>query len=196
MSAAARPASAAAAVAASGGPSPAATRRVSDMERVYIGLGSNLAQPLQQLRAALAALAELPLTRLDGVSSFYASDPLGPPDQPRYVNAVAALDTALAPLELLDALQRIERQQGRVRKAQRWGPRTLDLDILLFGDRQLHDERLTVPHYHMHARPFVLYPLAELAPELRLPDGRPLGALLDDCPFQGLERLPAAPQSG
>lgn len=166
------------------------------MERVYIGLGSNLEQPLQQLRAALAALAELPQTRLDGVSSFYASDPLGPPDQPRYVNAVAALDTELAPLQLLDALQRIEQRQGRVRKAQRWGPRTLDLDILLFGDRQLHDERLTVPHYHMHARPFVLYPLAEIAPELHLPDGRPLSTLLDQCPFQGLERLPAVAQSG
>ncbi len=166
------------------------------MERVYIGLGSNLEQPMQQLRAALAALEELPHTRFDAVSSFYASDPLGPPDQPRYVNAVAALDTALLPLELLDALQRIEQQQGRVRKAQRWGPRTLDLDILLFGDRQLNDERLTVPHYHMHARPFVLYPLAEIAPGLHLPDGRPLSTLLDQCPFQGLERLAAAPQSG
>ena len=159
------------------------------MERVYIGLGSNLAEPLQQLRSALAALGDLPRTALAGHSSFYASDPLGPPDQPRYVNAVAALDTDLQPHELLDALQRIELEQGRVRKAERWGPRTLDLDILLFGERLIDDERLKVPHYHMHARPFVLYPLAELAPDGRLPDGRRLSELLATCPFSGLERL-------
>jgi 2-amino-4-hydroxy-6-hydroxymethyldihydropteridine diphosphokinase len=159
------------------------------MERVYIGLGSNLAEPLQQLRGALAALAELPQTQLSATSSFYASDPLGPADQPRYVNAVAALDTALGPLALLDALQAIELNQGRTRKAERWGPRTLDLDILLFGQRHLDEPRLTVPHYHMHARPFVLYPLAELAPDLVLPDGRALQQLLEACPFQGLERL-------
>lgn len=159
------------------------------MERVYIGLGSNLAEPLTQLRGALAALAALPQSRLLATSSFYASDPLGPADQPRYVNAVAALDTELAPLALLDALQAIEANQGRVRKAERWGPRTLDLDILLFGERLLDEPRLRVPHYHLHARPFVLYPLAELAPELRLPDGRRLAELLAACPFAGLERL-------
>ncbi|MBC9249455.1 2-amino-4-hydroxy-6-hydroxymethyldihydropteridine diphosphokinase [Pseudomonas alcaligenes] len=161
------------------------------MERVYIGLGSNLAEPRQQLQAALSALAALPASQLVATSSFYASDPLGPPDQPRYVNAVAALDTNLQPLELLDALQRIEQEQGRVRKAERWGPRTLDLDILLFGERLLAEERLTVPHYHMHARAFVLYPLAELAADLQLPDGRRLAELLAACPFSGLERLPA-----
>ena len=125
------------------------------MPRVYIGLGSNLAEPVQQLQAALTAIGKLPRCRLVAVSSLYASDPLGPPDQPRYVNAVAALDCALTPLELLDALQAIEREQGRERKAERWGPRTLDLDILLFGDLQLDEERLCVPHYHMHARAFV-----------------------------------------
>jgi len=159
------------------------------MERVYIGLGSNLATPLAQLRSALAALAALPHTRLIAQSSFYASDPLGPADQPRYVNAVAALDTELSPLALLDALQTIELEQGRTRKAERWGPRTLDLDILLFGERLLDEPRLTVPHYHMHARAFVLYPLAEIAPALQLPDGRALTELLSACPFVGLERL-------
>lgn len=159
------------------------------MERVYIGLGSNLAEPLEQLRGALTALAALPQTQLLARSSFYASDPLGPADQPRYVNAVAALDSALEPLVLLDALQAIELSQGRERKAERWGPRTLDLDILLFGERLLNQARLTVPHYHMHARAFVLYPLAELAPALRLPDGRALSELLAACPFAGLERL-------
>lgn len=159
------------------------------MERVYIGLGSNLATPLEQLRSALAALAALPQTQLVAQSSFYASDPLGPADQPRYVNAVAALDTELSPLALLDALQTIELEQGRTRKAERWGPRTLDLDILLFGERQLDEPRLTVPHYHMHARAFVLYPLAEIAPDLQLPDDRALTELLSACPFVGLERL-------
>lgn len=163
------------------------------MERVYIGLGSNLADPLTQLRSALAALAALPQTSLAAQSSFYASDPLGPADQPRYVNAVAALDSDLEPLTLLDALQRIELEQGRMRKAERWGPRTLDLDILLFGERQLDEPRLTVPHYHMHARAFVLYPLAEIAPQLRLPDGRALGELLAACPFEGLERIDESP---
>ncbi|MNY12115.1 2-amino-4-hydroxy-6-hydroxymethyldihydropteridine pyrophosphokinase [compost metagenome] len=163
------------------------------MQRVYLGLGSNLAEPLAQLRGALKALAALPRSQLAGTSSFYASDPLGPTDQPRYVNAVAALDTALEPLQLLDALQAIELNQGRERKAERWGPRTLDLDILLFGDLILNEPRLHVPHYHMHARAFVLYPLAELAPELRLPDGRALQDLLAACPFAGLERLSDGP---
>ncbi|MGX5218208.1 2-amino-4-hydroxy-6-hydroxymethyldihydropteridine diphosphokinase [Pseudomonas segetis] len=165
------------------------------MTRVYIGLGSNLATPQQQLNAALAALARIEQTQLVAQSSFYTSDPLGPADQPRYLNAVAALDTQLSPLQLLDALQAIELEQGRERKDQRWGPRTLDLDILLFGQQRLNEPRLTVPHYHMHARAFVLYPLAELAPELQLPDGRSLSTLLAQCPFEGLERLPGTGQS-
>ncbi|MBB3104938.1 2-amino-4-hydroxy-6-hydroxymethyldihydropteridine diphosphokinase [Azomonas macrocytogenes] len=161
-----------------------------ETERVYVGLGSNLSEPIKQLGEALCALQKLPNTRLVAVSSFYASDPLGPPEQPRYVNAVAALATTMPPLGLLDALQDIERNQGRERKAERWGPRTLDLDILLFGDRLLNEARLKVPHYHLHARAFVLYPLAELAPaSLRLPDGRRLTDLLAACPFNGLEKL-------
>ncbi|WP_460046798.1 2-amino-4-hydroxy-6-hydroxymethyldihydropteridine diphosphokinase [Pseudomonas sp. S2_H01] len=157
------------------------------MERVYIGMGSNLAAPAEQLREALKALGQLPHTRLSGVSSFYASDSLLP-GQPRYTNAVAALDTALEPLALLDALQAIENGQGRER-LERWGPRTLDLDILLFGDRLIDEPRLKVPHYHMQARAFVLYPLAELAPGITLADGRALNDLLAACPFEGLERL-------
>jgi len=158
------------------------------MERIYIGMGSNLAAPEAQLRNAIEALAQLPESRLHGVSAFYQSDSLLP-GQPRYTNAVAALDSALAPLGLLDALQAIENQQGRERN-ERWGPRTLDLDILLFGDRLIDETRLKVPHYHMQARPFVLYPLAELAPaDLQLADGRTLRELLAACPFVGLERL-------
>ncbi|MCQ4321188.1 2-amino-4-hydroxy-6-hydroxymethyldihydropteridine diphosphokinase [Stutzerimonas stutzeri] len=160
------------------------------MERVYIGLGSNLAEPRQQLRGALDALTRIPDSQLAAVSSLYLSDPLGPADQPRYNNAVAALDTSLSPLALLDALQAIELAQGRERKAERWGPRTLDLDILLFGNQLISEPRLTVPHYHLHARAFALYPLAEVAPaELKLADGRTLAELLAACPFEGLERL-------
>ena len=160
------------------------------MDRVYIGLGSNLAEPRHQLRSALDALTRIPDTQLAAVSSLYLSDPLGPPDQPRYHNAVAALNTSLPPLALLDALQAIELAHGRQRKAERWGPRTLDLDILLFGDRLISDARLTVPHYHMHARAFVLYPLTEIAPDgLQLADGRSLAALVASCPYEGLERL-------
>ncbi|WP_413792666.1 MULTISPECIES: 2-amino-4-hydroxy-6-hydroxymethyldihydropteridine diphosphokinase [unclassified Pseudomonas] len=160
------------------------------MERIYIGMGSNLAEPAEQLRSAIQALAQLPDTQLVGVSAFYQSDSLLP-GQPRYTNAVAALDSRLAPLELLDGLQAIETGQGRER-LERWGPRTLDLDILLFGDRLIDEPRLKVPHYHMQARAFVLYPLAELAPaDLRLADGRLLKDLLAACPFAGLERLPS-----
>jgi len=158
------------------------------MERIYIGMGSNLADPAEQLRNAVAALGQLPHTRLVGVSAFYQSDSLLP-GQPRYTNAVAALDTDLAPLTLLDALQAIENDQGRER-LERWGPRTLDLDILLFGDRLIDEPRLKVPHYQMQERAFVLYPLAELAPQdLRLADGRSLVGLLAACPFVGLERI-------
>ena len=160
------------------------------MERIYIGMGSNLADPVEQLRSAIEALAQLPQTELVGVSAFYQSDSLLP-GQPRYTNAVAALDSTLPPLELLDALQAIENGQGRER-LERWGPRTLDLDIVLFGERLIDEPRLKVPHYHLQERAFVLYPLAELAPaDLRLADGRSLSDLLAACPFVGLERLPS-----
>ncbi|MOA31052.1 2-amino-4-hydroxy-6-hydroxymethyldihydropteridine pyrophosphokinase [compost metagenome] len=152
-------------------------------------MGSNLADPAEQLRSAIDALAQLPQTELVGVYAFYQSYSLLP-GQPRYTNAVAALDSTLAPLALLDALQSIENEQGRER-LERWGPRTLDLDIVLFGDRLIDEPRLKVPHYHMQERAFVLYPLAELAPaDLRLADGRTLAELLKACPFVGLERLP------
>jgi 2-amino-4-hydroxy-6-hydroxymethyldihydropteridine diphosphokinase len=161
------------------------------MERIYIGMGSNLAAPAEQLHSAVEALGQLPQTTLAGVSAFYQSDSLLP-GQPRYTNAVAALDSDLAPIALLDALQAIENDQGRER-LERWGPRTLDLDILLFGDQLIDEPRLKVPHYQIQERAFVLYPLAELAPQdLRLADGRNLSDLLAACPFVGLERLPHA----
>ena len=161
------------------------------MEQVYIGLGSNLAAPEQQLDAALMALIQLPQTSLVRNSAYYSSAPLGPADQPRYTNAAVLLETSLTAHQLLDQLQSIELNQGRQRKAERWGPRTLDLDILLFGKRIISDERLCVPHYHMHARPFVLLPLAELCPaDFQLPDGRWLKDLLSSCPVDPtLQRL-------
>ncbi len=151
----------------------------------YIGLGSNLADPPQQLRQALAALNQLPTSRLLCHSSLYRSAPMGPADQPDYVNAVAALETALAPLQLLDELQAIEARQGRVR-AERWGPRTLDLDLLLYSDTLIDHPRLQVPHPGIPAREFVLYPLAEIAPELQLPGLGALTELLAHCPNRGL----------
>ncbi|QGX92233.1 2-amino-4-hydroxy-6-hydroxymethyldihydropteridine diphosphokinase [Tatumella sp. TA1] len=138
------------------------------MNRVYIALGSNLLDPLDQCRRAIAALAILPDSTLIKTSSFYRTPPYGPQDQPDYLNAVVVLDTSLSPLTLLDHTQRIELEQGRERKDERWGPRTLDLDILLFGDVQIKSERLTLPHYDMHNRAFMLVPLAEVAGDLPL----------------------------
>lgn len=155
----------------------------------YIGLGSNLAGPRSQVLRALTALAGLPDTELATASSLYHSAPMGPANQPDYINAVAAVQTALGPLQLLDALQAIEHRQRRIRSTQRWGPRTLDLDLLLYGQRRLHSPRLTVPHYGMHERAFVLYPLAEIAPDVHIPGKGPLSALLADCPAADLRRL-------
>ncbi|MFZ7129326.1 2-amino-4-hydroxy-6-hydroxymethyldihydropteridine diphosphokinase [Avibacterium avium] len=147
------------------------------MKQVYIALGSNLATPVQQLENALQALQQLPHSQLVAVSHFYQSKPLGPQDQPDYVNAVACLTTTLAPLDLLDQLQRIEQEQGRVR-LRRWGERTLDLDILLYGNEIIQSERLTVPHYDMQHREFVIVPLYEIAPNLTLPDGKNVADLV------------------
>lgn len=157
--------------------------------RCYIGLGANLAQPVQQLQHALDALQQIPHCQLTAVSSFYGSKPMGPQDQPDYVNAVVAIDTSLSPLQLLDTLQQIEQQQGRTRKAERWGPRTLDLDILLYSNDIIETERLVVPHYGLKVREFVLHPLHEIAPELSLPDGTVLSSLLAQVPLNGLQKI-------
>lgn len=153
----------------------------------YIGLGSNLDGPRGHVERALDELARLPQSRLLARSPLYRSAPVGPP-QPDYINAVAQLETALPPLELLDELQRLERAHRRVRR-EHWGPRTLDLDLLLYGRQHIDDPRLQVPHPEMPRRAFVLYPLADIAPELTLPSNTPLESLLARCPFEGLERL-------
>ena len=156
--------------------------------RAWIGLGSNLEDPLAQVSTALQELRLLPDTTLAARSSLYRSDPVGPPGQPDYINAVAALDTRLEPEALLDALQAIEQMHQRVRKIH-WGPRTLDLDLLLYGDQVISTPRLTFPHSSMTERNFVLWPLAELEPELILPDDRPLNTLLQHCPLGTLEKI-------
>lgn len=156
------------------------------MNTCYIGLGANLNHPQQQVLEALRALRQIPDSQLRDCSSLYASKPMGPQDQPDYVNAVACLDTRLSPLALLDALQDIEKRHGRVRKQQRWGARTLDLDLLLYADLVSRCDRLTVPHYGMTEREFVLYPLYEIAPSLVLPDGQSLLDVTQRCPANGL----------
>ncbi|WP_313046922.1 2-amino-4-hydroxy-6-hydroxymethyldihydropteridine diphosphokinase [Atlantibacter hermannii] len=158
------------------------------MTRVYIAIGSNLASPLEQVNAALAALAEIPDSQIVAVSPFYRTPPLGPQDQPDYLNAAVALDTDLAPETLLDHTQRIELQQGRERKAHRWGPRTLDLDIMLFGDRQIATPRLTVPHYDMKNRAFMLLPLVHIAPDVCFPDGVKVANSLANLDPSGISR--------
>lgn len=142
----------------------------------WIGLGSNLANPREQVERALEALDQLPLTHLLEASRLYASRPIGPQDQPDFVNAVARLETRLSPLALLDQLQALEQRHRRVRH-RRWGPRTLDLDLLLFDDMCLASPRLTIPHPQMTRRAFVMIPLAELAADRSMLDGQRIGDL-------------------
>ncbi len=134
----------------------------------YIALGSNLEQPQHQLQAGFDALARLPDTQLIAQSSLYRSAPVGYVNQPDFVNAVAAIRTALAPRALLDALLTIEREHGRVRDFPN-APRTLDLDIALYDERIINEPGLTVPHPRMHQRAFVMVPLAEIAPDALVP---------------------------
>ncbi|MDA0148643.1 2-amino-4-hydroxy-6-hydroxymethyldihydropteridine diphosphokinase [Vibrio sp. LaRot3] len=156
------------------------------MITAYIAIGSNLADPVGQANDAIEALKSIPRSEFLCASQLYSSTPMGPQDQPDYINAVAAIKTELTPLELLDCTQAIELEQGRVRKDERWGPRTLDLDIILYGNEVMDSERLTIPHYGMREREFVLYPLAEIAPNLQLPDGTELQQLLTQVDRNGL----------
>ncbi len=137
-------------------------------EAAYIALGSNLEEPQRQLQAGFAALARLPDTQLVAQSSLYRSAPVGYANQPDFVNAVAVIHTTLTPRTLLDALLSIERMHGRVREFPN-APRTLDLDIALYGERVINEPGLTVPHPRMHQRAFVLAPLAEIAPDAQVP---------------------------
>jgi len=153
----------------------------------YIGLGANLGQAQATLRQAADALAQTPGVESMELSPFYRSAPIDS-SGPDYVNAVARIETTLAPLALLDALQAIENAHGRLRPY-RNAPRTLDLDLLLYGSQAIDTPRLTVPHPRMHERAFVLKPLSDLAADLCLAQG-PLDALLAVCADQDLQRLP------
>ena len=156
--------------------------------RACVGLGGNIGDVAATLRGALAALDALPATRLLRASRFYRTQAWGVEDQPDFINAAALLETALAPRALLDALLAIERAHGRERAADgsRWGPRTLDLDLLLYGDSVVDEPGLLVPHPQLHARAFVLVPLADIAPEARVPGRGRVDVLLASVDVAGV----------
>ncbi len=155
----------------------------------YIGLGSNLADPVAQIKLARTACSALDGVHELAFSSLYRSPPMGPRDQPDYVNAVMAVATELTAIGLLRALQKIENAQGRVRTGERWIARTLDLDLLIYGDQQIEQADLTIPHPGITDRAFVLYPLYEIASELVVPGKGRIADLIAVCPLNGLKRM-------
>jgi 2-amino-4-hydroxy-6-hydroxymethyldihydropteridine diphosphokinase len=162
------------------------------MTTSYIGLGSNLSgsmvDPLHQLNRAVQRLSDHPHIYEITLSSFYSTSPIGPQDQPDYINAVARLNTELLPLQLLDYLQEIESEHDRKRQ-QRWGARTLDLDILTYENLEIASHRLTIPHPRMEERAFVLVPLLELDVEFFSTQGKSTADLLANCADQGIVKL-------
>lgn len=156
----------------------------------YVALGSNLDGPQGHVIRALAELRQLPVSACTAQSSLYCSPPMGPQDQPDYINAVMRLRTELSAVSLLDAMQSIERSHGRHRQSERrWGARTLDLDLLLYGEQLIRTQRLQVPHPGMAERDFVLRPLYEIEPDLQVPGLGAVRALLQRCPGGGLRRI-------
>lgn len=158
------------------------------LARAYVGLGSNLDDPAAQLRSAMRALGAIPRTRVLRASRLYRTPPWGRTDQPDFVNAVVELETSLTPQLLLLALQDIERGAGR-RRIERWGPRVLDLDLLLHGEVRLDLPGLHLPHPHLHERAFVLLPLSELAPDLEVPGRGDVRTLLATVDCAGIEAI-------
>lgn len=158
------------------------------LHTAFIGLGSNLEDPRGQLLRAFAEIEVLPDTRLVARSSLYRSAPLGYPDQPEFVNAVAKIATALTPQALLQVLLEIEHRHGRERIF-RNAPRTLDMDVLLYDDEQLHEHGLTIPHPQMHLRAFVLQPLLEIAPDAGIPGIGRAATAIEGCKDQVLEMI-------
>lgn len=159
------------------------------MTSCYIGLGANLDDPEQQIRTALQRLESLPRTHPLAYSSLYHSEPWGEADQPAFINAVAALETGLDAQPLMERLLEIERDMGRVRDGRRWGPRRIDLDLLIHGGTRRKSETLTLPHPRLHERAFVLVPLAEVAPDLDIPGRGKVGELLARVDTGGVKRL-------
>lgn len=158
--------------------------------RAYVALGSNLNDPAAQLRSGARALGKLPGTRLVRGSSLYRSAPVGLADQPDFINAVCEIDTSLTAQDLMQALLETETANGRVRDVP-GGPRTLDLDLLLYGETVCHEAGLTLPHPRLHERAFVLYPLVDIAPGLSIPGRGRAEVLLAGCAGQTIERLAA-----
>ena len=158
----------------------------------YVGVGSNLADPRAQVERALQRLAGLPHSRLLRCSRLYRSVPWGVLEQPDFVNAAAAVETGLSPQALIQALLAIERDAGRDRGGDRWGPRILDLDLLLYGALTLAEPGLQLPHPHLHERAFVLLPLAEIAPHLDVPGRGPISALLANIDTTGCHLIDTA----
>lgn len=156
--------------------------------QVFIGLGSNLDDPQTQILTAIDDIKKLDNTRLIKQSSLYHSPPMGPQDQPDYVNAVVEVDTGLSPHVLLDNLQKLEQKHGRIKK-RHWGERTLDLDILLYSNLMIDDERLNVPHPGLTERAFVVYPLAEIAADITIPGKGDLATIKQHCPLDGLKKV-------
>ncbi len=157
--------------------------------RAYIGLGSNLNNPVAQLRMARSRLSMLPRTRLERCSSFYRTAPVGYTEQPDFLNAVCRLNTELDAATLVENLLAIEVQHGRVERTQEWGPRILDLDLLLYDQAVMSAPGLTVPHPRLHERAFVLYPLSELDRDLIVPGHGKVTELLASCRDQRIEKL-------
>lgn len=157
--------------------------------RAYIGLGSNLNNPIKQIKQALSALKTIQKTKFITNSSLYQSAPMGPKDQPNYINAVAILDTTLNADTLLTHLQSIENQQGRVHHGAHWGARTLDLDLLIYGEVQQKKTKLTLPHPGLHLRNFVLIPLNDIAPDLEIPGLGNLQKLINNISMDDLHVL-------
>lgn len=147
------------------------------MKRCFIAIGSNLDHPVIQVKTALNELQNLPNSKFISASSLYQSKPIGPQNQPDFINAVAAIDTNLTASNLLTELQQIEHRHHRVRKMP-WGPRTLDLDLLLYGNDVIQLPKLIVPHPELEKRAFVLIPLAQIAPDLTLPSGKKLSTII------------------
>lgn len=159
------------------------------MTRACIGLGSNLADPVWQVRSGISALSQIPESTVRGTSSLYRSVPLGTREQPDFINAVVSLETALEPDDLLSRLQEIELAHGRDRSNGYWGPRTLDLDILVYGDQLIRSERLTIPHPEIPHRNFVLCPMLEIDSNMWIPGMGSAKELLLRIGLQGINKI-------
>jgi 2-amino-4-hydroxy-6-hydroxymethyldihydropteridine diphosphokinase len=158
-------------------------------EQVYIGLGANLNDPIDTINEAIEALKSLPQCQFLSVSKIYRSAPMGPADQPDYINCVVAITTDLTAIQLFQHTCDIEQQHGRTRDGEHWGPRTLDLDILLFGSDMINNDVLTIPHYGLQEREFVIYPLLDIAPDLVLPCGKPVKDLTKNISLNGMKPI-------